>query len=233
MSSSTLRFNRRVQALHVSKPSKTVSRRLRGPSHGLQGDASSQKKSGTRGTSSFRHSQVIKMKEKGAAAEVHVMAHNLPEVIAMQDYMPTADEPMDYMPAANVQGQNRSDWEDQPSDNEDEESGEDSEVENAARKVRVEYRDFRTRRDRTQMSNVHWKEQESDLVDAYMDWCLRQTTGEGLPPCEKPAMWLDIIDIFGERSVHLNPNPANLSDAFQGLNLGRFLGLWKSSTPPV
>lgn len=160
----------------------------------MLGDASSQRKSGSRGTTSFRHSHVVKMRDKGAAAEVRVPSHELPEFIAMQDYLPLAGgEPM-----GDLGGSGDNGWVDQDSDTEDDLDDDDAEVEKMARKVRVEYRDFRTRRDRTDTFNKNWSEQTEGMVDAYMDWCHRQTTGEVLPECDKPSLWLDVIDVFGK-----------------------------------
>ena len=200
MASNTLRFNHRVQALQASKRSNVTSgRRQRGPSHGLQGDANSQRKSGTRATRSFRHSQVQKMREKGAAAEVRVLAQDLPEVVIAQEYPPTpADEPMHYEPMGYPGGGSSFEWQDLGSDDGyEEEEEEEAEVEKAARKVWVEYWDFRTKRQRTDASNKNWEEQAEGMVDAYMDWSLRMTTGEALPPCDKPALWIDVVDVFG------------------------------------
>lgn len=198
MTSNTLCFNKRVQALQVSGHSnRSSNRRQRGPLHGLQGDASSQRKSGVRGTTALRQSQVLKMREKGAAAEVRILAQQLPEVIVTQEYPPAADdEPMPYVHDFNA-GMNDG-WLDVDSDDEDEaEDAEEGEVEKAAKKFRVEYRDFRTRRDRTDTNSNYWAEQTEGMVDAYMDWCRRKTTGEALPPCDKPSLWIDVIDIFG------------------------------------
>lgn len=135
------------------------------------------------------------MRERGAVADVQVLAHELPEVVAMQDYLPAADEPMGDFGDFGGSG-----WVDQGSDEEEEEE---TEVEVAARKVRVEYRDFRTRRDRTDTTNKNWAEQTEDMVDAYMDWCLRQTSGEPLPECDKLPLWVDVVDVFGKCSVDL------------------------------
>lgn len=191
----TRRFNRCAQALQVSRASNgIINRRQRGPSHALQGDANSQRKSASRGTTSFRHSQVRKLRERGAAAEVRVLAHDLPEVIAGQDYHPLVDVQME--DRMDCQPVDEFGWVDQDSEEEDEEEDE-TEVEKAARKVRVEYRDFRTRRDRTQTSNKSWGEQMEGMVDAYMDWCLTEITKEALPDCDKPSLWLDVIDMFG------------------------------------
>lgn len=137
------------------------------------------------------------MREKGAAAEVRILAQQLPEVIVTQEYPPAADdEPMPYVHDFNA-GMNDG-WLDVDSDDEDEaEDAEEGEVEKAAKKFRVEYRDFRTRRDRTDTNSNYWAEQTEGMVDAYMDWCRRKTTGEALPPCDKPSLWIDVIDIFG------------------------------------
>ncbi|KAE9385963.1 hypothetical protein BT96DRAFT_949467 [Gymnopus androsaceus JB14] len=154
--SNTSRFNRRVQALQASKRSSvSSSRRQRVPAHGLQGDANSQRKSGSRGTSSFCHSQVQKMQEKGAAAEVRVLAYDLPEVAAAQEYPPArTDEPMPYA---------------------------------------APYGELLMH---TDASNKSWEEQREGMVDAYMDWCIKKTTGEVLPLCDKPSLWVDVVDVF-------------------------------------
>ncbi|KAE9398022.1 hypothetical protein BT96DRAFT_995208 [Gymnopus androsaceus JB14] len=181
--SNTSRFNRRVQALQASKRSSvSSSRRQRGPAHGLQGDANSQQKSGSQGTSSFCHSQVQKMREKAVA----------------QEYPPArTDEPMPYAAPYGEFGSSY-DWLNQASDGDDEEvEEEDTEVEKTAQKVRVEYCDFRTKRQRMDASNKSWEEQREGMVDAYMDWCIKKTTGEVLPPCNKPLLWVDVVDVFG------------------------------------
>lgn len=204
MSSNTLRFHKRVQALQISKRqngSSSSNRKQRGPSHALQGDAKSQRNS-TRGTTAFRHSQVQNLRKKGAAAEVHVLPHDLPEVVIAQDYPldpapeSAPQEPPSYEPMAHEYGAQGGGWVD--SDDEVEDEVEETEVEKTARKVRVEYRDFRTRRrDRTDKSNKHWEQQMSGMIDAYADWCHRNTTGASLPPCDKPPLWIDVIDVFG------------------------------------
>ena len=144
------------------------------------------------------------MRDKGAAVEVRVLVHDLPEVVVEQEYQP-CNEPMPYEPAGDF-GSGGDAWVDQHSDDKDgeeeEEEGEEGEeeVERAARKVRVEYRDFCTKRERTDTSNKYWEEQKEGMVDAYMDWCLRSSSGEGLPLCDKPSLWIDVVDVFGTYS---------------------------------
>lgn len=209
MGSNTLRFNRRVEALRLSRRSNvSSSRRQRGPSHGLQGDATSQRKSAARGTSSFRHSQVLKMQDKGAALEDRVLAYDLdlPEVVIAQEYGPgSPDVPMSYDATDHLGGGEGSIWVDQVDDDDDDQQGseeDDTEIEKAARKVKVEYRDFRTKRQRTDTSNKHWEEQAEGMIDAYMDWCLGKSTGEALQPSNETSLWIDMINVFGLSSSY-------------------------------
>ncbi|KAE9393541.1 hypothetical protein BT96DRAFT_999319 [Gymnopus androsaceus JB14] len=146
---------------------------------------------------SFCHLQTQLMKKKSAAAEVHVLAHDLLEVVITQDYPPdpapksASDEPMAYEGGTHGSG-----WVN--SDNDSEDEVEDTEVEKTARKVRVEYQDFHTnRQDRTDKTSKYWEQQTAGMVDAYMDWCCRNTMGEPLPTCGKPSLWINVVDVFG------------------------------------
>ena len=132
MPSNTLCFNQHVQALQASKCMNVSSSQQQcGPSHGLLGDAGSQWKSGLQGMTSFRHSQVLKMREK---AEVRVLAQDLPEVVIAQEFLPPpGDEPVGDFDAGGDA------WVDQPSDSEDGEEEEGAEIEVTAWKFRVEY----------------------------------------------------------------------------------------------
>lgn len=134
------------------------------------------------------------MRDKGAATEVQVLVHELPEIIAEQKYSPAADEHID------SGGNGDNDWEDQAS-NEHEVEMDETEVEKTARKV--EYQDFCTWRDHINMSNKHWGKQTEGMVDAYMDWCLRERTGEALPECDKSPLWIDIVDVFNRLFLQL------------------------------
>ncbi|KAE9401183.1 hypothetical protein BT96DRAFT_938043 [Gymnopus androsaceus JB14] len=136
------------------------------------------------------------MRDKGCAAEVWVLAYSLLEVTAQQEYGSPPDEPMSYEPYDDFCGSGDNAWVNQGSDVEDEIEVDETEVEKAARKVRVEYQDFWTKRDRTDTTNKYWSEQTEGMVDAYMDWCLREAAGEPLPECNKPSLWIDVVDIF-------------------------------------
>ena len=117
------------------------------------------------------------MRDKGSAAEVRVLVHDLPEVAAQQEYASLADEPMSYEPYDDFGSSGHNVWVDQDSDVEDEAGVDETEVKKAARKVRVEYRDFRTKRDRTDVTNKYWSKQTEDMVGTYMDWSFREKLG--------------------------------------------------------
>lgn len=202
--SNTRRFNQRIQALQISRNSSSIAprknRRQRGPAHGLLGDVHSQRSSSFRSTTALRHSQVSKLKKKGAAAEVLVLVENMSDVIEKQSYPPVQSATYrngDFDGPAEDFSAETGNWVDENSDNSDEEGGGEDEVERVARKMKVEYRDFRTRRQRTDTSNRYWEEQQDDLVSAFMEWSLRQRDGGQAPPGNR-ELWVEVIDIFGE-----------------------------------
>lgn len=195
--SNTRKLNQRAAANRVKNASTSApSRRLRGPSHGLAGDSFTQRRSDRaagRPTHSLRHSQVTTAMKKGAAAHALHTTHATPAFRhSSADPDPAATDcnfNSDFhsnFPAAGIASD---------SDGESESVGE---VESAVQDLRVEYRDYRTRRDRTHTSNQHWKEQLEEMTDAYIDWCLREKEGRPVPVGEESPMWVEVIDIFGK-----------------------------------
>lgn len=194
----TRRFNQRVDALRIARNSSITlrmhNRCQRGPTHGLLGDGHSQRSSSSRSAKTLRHSQVTKLKKKGAAAEARILAQNMPGVRQPELYprMPSPSY-MDLDDPAEDFGDNGQ-WVDENTKGGEEE--EEDEVQKVARKMKVEYRDFRTRRERTDTSNKYWAEQQDDMVDAFMAWSRRQESGEPAPTGERD-LWIEVIDVFG------------------------------------
>ncbi|KAJ3765228.1 hypothetical protein FB446DRAFT_795258 [Lentinula raphanica] len=201
-------------------------RRLRGPSHGLLGDGSSQRQarpSSVSSTTSLRHSQVSKAKAKGASLHARTLAMQLPDVTVSQDHQdpssiyrrssPTTFDDHSYSnPLSPTEGSDSDGelgWED---------VGSFEQVsQNAVQQMKVTYADYRTRRDRTDISNKYWAEQMDEIVDAYLDYCWRQESGATAGEVEGNTISLDVVDVFGisQRTIPCS------ADKFQSASLVR------------
>ncbi|KAJ3717365.1 hypothetical protein C8R42DRAFT_644620 [Lentinula raphanica] len=175
-------------------------RRLRGPSHGLLGDGSSQRqaRSSASSTHSLRHSQVSQAKAKGASAHARALALQLPDIIIPQDY--GASFPMDHdvtgpsFAAEEKDTDEESGWE---ADESEVAAGEfDQAANDAVQQMKVVYADYRTRRDRTHVSNNYWAQQLDEIVEAYLDYCWKQENGLAADAVEEGAITIDVVDVF-------------------------------------
>ncbi|KAJ3832350.1 hypothetical protein F5878DRAFT_12999, partial [Lentinula raphanica] len=192
-------------------------RRLRGPTHGLLGDASSQrdhKRHSTAPTISLLHSQVTTAKKKGASEYAKMSVLNLSTPSIDQEYSLGADPSFsrfstssgsDHTDNSNVYNDFRGDpstfgsysaAEDDPL-----ESGE-GDAADAVQEMKIVYQDFRSRRDRTQVTNEYWVEQMDEIVDAYLDFVWRQESGSPAHEVEGPPMLIEVVDVFGLSQDH-------------------------------
>ncbi|KAJ3755177.1 hypothetical protein EV360DRAFT_50218 [Lentinula raphanica] len=185
--------NARSQRIHA-----LPGRRLRGPSHGLLGDGSSQRqpRSSASFTHSLRHSQVSQAKAKGASAHARALALELPDVTVAQDY--GASFHVDHNsndPPCVAEEENSGDesgWEE-----EEVSAGDfDQAANNAVQQMKVMYTDYRTRRDRTDVSNSYWASQMDEIVDAYLDYCHKRDNGLTTSVLEEGSITLDVVDVF-------------------------------------
>ncbi|KAF9060672.1 hypothetical protein BDP27DRAFT_1429783 [Rhodocollybia butyracea] len=182
-------------------------RNLRGLAHGLRGDADTQHKSPTRrgATQSLRLSQVNRERKKGAAADARRLILQTPDIFEQQDYHLPVDEHHDYNMQNYQDGPDLAEWDDDPDWVALGDNGEpEDDVTKAMKEMRHSYRDFRTRRDRTQTSNEHWAPQLDGMVHAYMDFCLREKSGgQEEEEAGAASIMIEVIDIFGTEFKHI------------------------------
>lgn len=177
-------FNNRVQKAKDS----AARLKMRGPSHGLIGDAHSQRPTASSSsTRSFRHSEIQQLREQGEAAEAQEIAIDLPSIIEEQSYQQydDFDMPGDFSASSAKEGRSSEHLTDE------------DEVHAACKEVQTEYRDFRTRRERTHVEWSNWEPQLDGMAQAYMDWCLRERREEILRDDDCPQLLLTVVDIFG------------------------------------
>lgn len=205
--SNTRKFNKRVQALRAknARISLPQTRRIRAPAHGLLGDSHSQRlasRASRKVTLSLPPAQQEAIRRKGQAAAQFIRSTTSDRA--------NARTPSPSPPPLNADAFLNNSF---GMDGMGNDSDSDEEEPNREQKIveeeisRVEYRDFRSRRDRTDTATRYWEEQMEDLVDAYMDWVLREKEGTGQAASENaagaenaPLLWLDVVDIFGNCS---------------------------------
>lgn len=176
--------------------------RIRGPSHGCQGSAGSQKKYGGNSTQILRRTDLSALNRKGELAQLQAEVVALPDIILQQTFgadshdfdMPLGCDFGDSRPF--VDGDEDSDWE----EDEAEKLLEKMRLNAGHRKSR---QDYRTRRDRTQLQWKHWKSQRDPMLDAYLAWSLREN-GDAAPESQSVVgeMGIMVIDLFGEFIAH-------------------------------
>ncbi|GAW07724.1 hypothetical protein LENED_009735 [Lentinula edodes] len=194
----TRRLNRRAQAVKAQGATAKHSRRTRAPPHGLLGDAHSQRDSvrpGATPTISLRQSQATALQKKGRVAALREVVASAPDIFVDEtSFIPRSPSPafQDSEPPAT--------WDDGTwEDSDSEASPASDEMSSAIRAAKVEYRDFRTRRDRTNLKNTHWAEQVDEMVGAFMDWSLHSDEAMAGAELGDSLMWIDVVDIFGTK----------------------------------
>lgn len=171
---------------------------LRGPAHGLQGSAPSQRSSG-RATGTLQHSQLRQLQRQGDAAQVAERLASDSNVDLLEDhYLPGADLPVN----EHVLPDDGSEWEDDDRGGEDggERSGDDlsNERQSMRKEMKRVYRDFRTRRDRTDRTWVNFEAQMDEMVTSYMDWSYSEAHGLKTQREPKELLNIQVWDVFGK-----------------------------------
>lgn len=176
---------------------------LRGPSHGLQGTPSSQRRSTTgKQTVSFRHSALLKLQKQGNAAYTAKQMEDVPDIVVSEDFAaPGFDMPVNEhnLPEDHFLGASSddSDWEEE--DRADE--GLVRTKDRMMKSMKRQYKDFRSRRDRTEKTWLNFAPQMDELIVAYMDWdyAQRKSLGHHRQAMEEAELY--VYDIFGVFSL--------------------------------
>lgn len=204
--SNTARFNRIAKA-RGSAATRARSSRIRGPTHGCQGLATSQRRFGNNSTQIIRGTDLHNLNQRGELALLHAQLEATLDIIIQQTYgddshnfdMPMGCDYANSRPLAEDDGD--SDW------------LEENEIENEAEKLISQMKrvaghenhreDYRTRRDRTERQWKHWEPQRKAMVDSYMAWSYRKNDSSA--PAEDQTiqgeMGITVIDLFGKNST--------------------------------
>ena len=180
---------------------------LRGPSHGLQGTAASQRRV-SKGvpTRTLRHSALQRLQRQGSAAVTATQLENTPLVLVEEEFatpgfdmlvnehdLPEDRAPLaeDNTPFLELDG-NESDWEEDDGD-----EGLAKTKERMKKQMRARRKDFRTRRDRTDNTWRRFSHQLGEMIVAYMDWEYMERTEHEQVRKPVEVLEIDVVDIFG------------------------------------
>ncbi|KAJ3830819.1 hypothetical protein F5878DRAFT_648191, partial [Lentinula raphanica] len=183
--SNTRRLNQRARALRVQHVRLRTNDHIRAPAHGLLGDSFSQSQSSKthrKPLTKLRQSQQNALRKKGAAAEMQRVLVQPPQEPDLSNSTPISRSPSP-TPIQPMEQDSTQDF--ATLDDADDGWSTDDELNRCHRVeqeqgipgMRVEYRDYRSRRNRTDVRNAYWADQIEDLVDAYLDWSLKQRDG--------------------------------------------------------
>lgn len=198
----TARFNNRINRVAKARGSavRSSNNRIRGPAHGCQGSAKSQRRLGGTSTQVLRRADLAALNRKGDLAQLQAEISDSPDIAIQQTFaadshdfdMPMGCDHADSRPC--MDDDSDSDWE-----AEDEaEQLKEKLRERAGYRIRRE--DYRTRRDRTDIQWKHWETQRESMLDAYMTWALREKDANAPPEARSlnSEMGITVIDLFGE-----------------------------------
>ncbi|KAE9385347.1 hypothetical protein BT96DRAFT_1007129 [Gymnopus androsaceus JB14] len=180
----------------MNRPRKSTRRSgsLRGPIHGLQGSSAAQRRTTAGAPTVFmRHSRVMRLQKQGNASESASRLEAAPDVEVAEEFS---------APEFNMRVDEHSLPEDRP-DGSDGEWEEEQDEGFAKMREKMQdmmkkcYKDFWTRRDRTDRTWANWENQMDELVTAYMDWDLIKT--KNVKSSREPVelMDLSVVDVFG------------------------------------
>ncbi|KAJ3831334.1 hypothetical protein F5878DRAFT_667665 [Lentinula raphanica] len=212
--SNARRLSQRARALRVQHVRLRTNNHIRAPAHGLLGNSLSQSQSSKthrKPLTKLRQSQQNALRKKGAAAEMQRVLVQLPQEVDRSSSIPLSRppspltmQPMEQDPpqASAVPDDDDDGW----STDEELDRCHRVEQEQGMPGIRVEYRDYRSRRNRTDVRNTYWGDQIEDLVDAYLSWCLKQRDGcpvdEDVSGSESGSEFvLEVIDVFGANLI--------------------------------
>ncbi|KAF9062693.1 hypothetical protein BDP27DRAFT_1368665 [Rhodocollybia butyracea] len=202
--SNTARINRiaasragRSRGLSTQDSILTSRRRIRGPAHGLQGSAREQRNSRSSRPRILQGSDIRRLERQGdiAQAESHVLS--TPDVILQQTFG-TGHHNYD-MPMGQDFGDSR------PGGVSDDDEGWEDEVMTQAEQLREAmseqggkksgHRDYRTRRDRTDLTWKNFEQQKAPMVQAFMAW--QYDPNPANSNAGTSTIGVTAIDIFG------------------------------------
>ncbi|KAE9385580.1 hypothetical protein BT96DRAFT_949735 [Gymnopus androsaceus JB14] len=204
MGSNTGCFNARVNRIARSRGTaahRAGSSRIRGPTHGCQGSASSQRQLGGSPTQVLCQADLQSLNRAGELSQLQAEVAAMPDVVIQQTFgadMHNFDMPMgcdyaDSRPFVGVgEDDGDSDWE---LEDEVEELKEQMREAAGCRKHRE---DYQTRCNRTDHQWKHWDAQKEAMLGSYMAWSLHEKEGVAPEACvQESEVGVTVIDLFG------------------------------------